>query len=263
MAVGTFIPSDLLAIHKVVQNTQLTAAKELLVSTLRDYFRQSFDYHYVSDEYGFPKVLDRTDVPLEAGIEDDEATRIWIGQESKQDVNFYPAVTIRHTGANYKAISFNQDRDCVQFEKRIFTDGYGRNHTISVPQYFLFVGAWDTNFDIDIETESPETRMVLAENITMLFQNIANWELQAKGLFIKSTRLSGEQSVDKHNDKIFKQTVSLECRGEYRRVIPIDSVVDVINVCIEFGLIGNDSPPAENLRINFELDLLDVLLGVG
>ena len=259
MTVTNYFPSDLYSIHRVIQNTQIIHAKELLVSSLREQFARDSTYHYVKDEWGNPKVIDATDINLRAGISDDEMTRIWIGQENKQEVRFLPSVLIKHTGATYKPISFNQDRYTVQYQRRLFTDGYGNTQNIPVPQYFMFVGAWDTNFDIEIETESPVDRSAITEFISLYFQNIGIYDLFPNGLFIKNTRVSGENSEDFQNGKIFKQTVSLECRGEYRRIIPIDNLIDIINICIDFGHITPTEAYAENLRINISLSLLDVL----
>jgi len=258
---ASFFPSDLYSIHRVIQNTQIIHAKELIVSELREYFAADSKYHYVRDEYGMPKVADHTDLPPESGLEDEEMTRIWIGQENKQTIRFLPSVMVKHGGSTYKPISFNQDRDSVQYDARIFVDGYGRQQIIRVPVCFLFVGAWDSNFDIDVEAEAPQDRSTIVEAISIFMQNIALYPMLNAGLFIKNTRVSGESSEDFGNDKIFKQTISLECRGEYRRIIPIDSLVDVITVCADFADLSQADPViAENLNINFTLDLTDILL---
>lgn len=261
MATGGFFHSDLFSIHKVVQNTQILFAKELLVSALRKYFAEDSQYHYVADAWGFPKIPDHTDLPPDAGINDDMTTRIYIGQTEKFDIKFFPAVLVKHTGATYKPISFNQDKDCLQSEKRLFIDGYGRRYTTSVPRHFIFTGAWDTNFDVDIMAEGIQDRAILAEAISMLFQTISLWDLMQAGLFIKSTRVGGESVEDYANDKIFKQTVSIECRGEYKRIIPVESIIDMINLCIDFGDISTDTY-AENMRINYAFDLLDMPLNI-
>jgi hypothetical protein len=256
---GGFFISDLFSIHRVIQNTMIVYAKELLVSTLKEYFAKDSRYHFVRDAWGFPKVIDHTDLHPDAGINDEDATRIWIGQEHKLDVPFYPAVIVKHSGATYRPISFNQDRECVQNEARLFIDGYGREYVTYVPRHFMFVGSWDTNFDVEISTKGMPDRSTLSEAIAMLLQTIALDDLTMAGLFVKSTRVSGESSEDYGNAKIFKQTVSVECRGEYRRVIPVGNIVEIIDVCAEFGTID---PPAlaENMQINFRLDMLDIAM---
>ncbi|HUU87602.1 MAG TPA: hypothetical protein VMX17_07585 [Candidatus Glassbacteria bacterium] len=257
MATGGFFYSDLFSIYKVVQNTQILFAKELIVGQLREFFAKDSNYHYVADDYGHPKVIDMTDVPSNAGLQDELSTRIYIGQEEKVDVPFLPSVLVKHTGATYKPISFNQENKCLQKEARLFIDGYGRHYTTYVPKYFIFAGAWDTNFDIDVITESTQDRSTIVEAIAMLFQTISYFDMMYAGLFIKSTRVGGESKEDYVNDKIFRQTISLECRGEYRRIVPIESVVDVIDVCVEFGNIQTNTF-AENMRFNYQFDLLDI-----
>jgi hypothetical protein len=257
MATGGFFYSDLFSIHKVIQNTQILFAKELIVGELREYFSEDSNYHYVADEYGDPKVINMTDVDPKAGLEDEISTRIYIGMEDKEDVPFLPSVLVKHTGATYKPISFNQENKCLQKEARLFIDGYGRQYVTSVPKYYVFGGAWDTNFDIDILTEGTQDRSILSEAISMLFQTISYFDMQYAGLFIKSTRVSGESKEDYKNGKIFRQTVSLECRGEYRRIIPIDSVVDVIDICVEFGNLTTNTY-AQNLQFNYQFDLTDI-----
>ena len=260
MTTTHFFLTDLYAIHKVIQNTQIVYAKELIVSTLRDYFSQDTRYHYVRDEWGNPKVGDMTNKSLTAGIFDHDTTRIWIGQENKQNPRFLPSVIVKHTGANYKPISFNQNKENLHYEKRLFQDGYGHLYNVSQPVYFAFAGAWDTNFDMEIETDSPVDRSIIAECISLLFQNIKNDDLHFNGLFVKNTRVSGENSEDFQNGKIFKQTVSIECRGEYRRIVPVANTIDIINLCIDFGsfIPPSNSTFDENLRINAQVSLLDI-----
>jgi len=263
MTVSNYFPSDLYSINKIIHNTQIIHVKEIIIATLREYFSQDTTYHYVKDEWGNPKVIDVTDLNLNAGINDEETTRIWIGQENKLEPRFLPSVIVKHNGGSYKPISFNQDRFSVKHTKRLFQDGYGNSQVISVPEYYFFSGAWDINVEIDVETESPVDRSAIVEFISILFQNVALYDLIRQGLFIKNTRIGGESSEDFKNGKIFKQTVSLECRGEYRRIIPIENLIDIINVCIDFS---NVIPPtghySENLRINIQLSLLDLLYDV-
>lgn len=257
MATGGFFSSDLFSIYRVVQNTHILYAKELLVSTMREYFAKDTKYHYVQDPWGFPKIPDHTNLHPEAGINDDATTRIYIGQENKFDIRYYPCALVKHTGSSYKPISFNQDRNCIQQEPRLYIDGYGREYLTYVPKHFLFVGAWDSTFDIDIMAEGIQDRATISEATAMLFQNIAYWDLLQAGLFIKNVRVGGESAEEYMNDKIFKQTVSLECRGEYRRIIPINSIVETISICIEVGNIDNNAYDP-NLEINYKFDLLDV-----
>lgn len=265
MATGSYFDSDLFSLYKVVQNTQILYAKELLISQLKEYYSKDSKFHFVADEYGFPKVQDLTDVDPNGGINDDLYTRIYIGMADRYDQRFLPAMLVRHSGSTYKAISFNQERDCIQYDVRIYVDGYGNEYKTYTPKAFIFAGAWDSTFDIDILCESSYDRSIIAEASSMLFQNIALDDLTNAGLFVKNTRVSGETTEDFNNDKIFKQTITLDCRGEFRRLIPINDLVEIINLCAEFGTISVSDPNAvaENLTINFEITLDDMVVHIA
>jgi len=62
MGTANSFKSDLYAIYHYVQQTMLVHPKEVLIQTLRDLFSQDSYYHYVRDEWGFPKVTDHTDI---------------------------------------------------------------------------------------------------------------------------------------------------------------------------------------------------------
>ena len=87
--------SDFYGTYNVVQNTLMSYPKELIISVLREEFGKDSYYHYVSDEYGYPKVVDLTDVPLNAGINDNLTTRIYIGESFHFDAIFYPAILVK------------------------------------------------------------------------------------------------------------------------------------------------------------------------
>lgn len=260
---GGFFSSDLYSLYNVVQNTQILYPKSLLIATLKDYFSKDTKYHYVKDEWGFPKTPDHTDLDPRAGLEDDATTRIFIGQENRFDVPFLPAVLIKHTSASYKPISINQEQDCVQYGYRLFIDGYNNKYNLRVPVSLIFAGAWDLGFDIDVLAEGPQDRSTIVESICMYLQSIARDDLTYAGLFIKGVRVNGEnQELYRGDNKtIFKQTISLDCRGEYRRLIPISNVVESIMACIEVGHTTNGVwVPDPNLTINFNLDLTNTIL---
>ena len=261
MATGGFFSSNLYSLHNVVQNTQILYPKELIISTLREYFAKDTKYHYVSDEFGFPKIIDHTDLNPNAGYNDDLATRIYIGNEAKFDAKFYPAVLVKNTKSNHVPISFNQDDGTIEYSNLLFTDSYTSTY-IKVPTNFITVFSWDLCFDLDILTEGPQDRATIVEAICVLLQSIARMDLTRAGLFIKNVSVGGESFELYQNDNIFKQTISLECRGDFRRVIPIDSIVEAINLCIEIGHFTESDVflPDPNLQINSDLDLTNTIL---
>ncbi len=261
---GGFFSSDLYSIYNIVQNTQIIYPKELLISALREYFAKDSKYHFVKDEFGFPKTPDHTDLDPGAGFDNDATTRIFIGAENRFDVKYYPAVLVKMTGANSVPISINQEQDCIQYEYVPYYDGNGNNTFLNVPTHMLFAGSWDLTFDIDIYAESPHDRNQIGEAISMLFAHIVRNQLTRAGLFIKSTRTSPENMEDYQNDKIYRLTVTLDCRGEWLRKIPITSVVEIINACFEIGHddANNNWTPASNMTINYTQDVSDLLLSL-
>jgi len=258
---GGFFSSDLYSAYNVVQNTMILFPKSLLISALREFFAKDTKYHYVSDEWGFPKTPDHTDLDPHAGYNDDATTRIYIGQENRFDVPYYPAVLVKHSGARYFPISINQEQDCVEYGYRLFIDGYGNKHSLKIPINFIYAGAWDLNFDIEVLAEGPQDRSTIVENIAMHLQSNIRNELTFAGLFIKGTSVSAETQELYQNDNIYKQTISLECRGEYRRLIPVENIIEVITACIEVGHTTEDVwMPDPNLTIIFNLDLTNTIL---
>lgn len=258
---GGFFSSNLFSLYNVVQNTQILYPKELIISTLREYFGKDTKYHYVADEWGFPKIPDHTNLNPKAGLQDDLATRIYIGQEAKFDIRFYPAVLVKNTKTSHSPISFNQEEDCIEYENLLFTDGYGNYTYIKSPAYFIYAGSWDLGFDIDVLTEGPQDRATIVEAICILFQMLERNNLTDAGLFIKSVSVGGESFETYQNDNIYKQTISLDCRGEFRRKIPITNIIDSISICIEIGHYSQDTfIPDPNLQINLDLDLTNTVL---
>ena len=260
MGVGSFFNSDLYRIYSVIQNTQILYPKELIISTLKEYFAKDTQYHYVKDEWGFPKTPNHTDLPANAGINDDLTTRIYIGQEDRFDVPFYPAVLVKHSGSTFVPLSFNEEKECVQYGSRLFVDGYNRSYNITVPIGFIFAGSWDITLDIDILAESPQDRSTIAEAICILLGSVMRDQLTHQGLFIKGIRTGSESYELYQNDMVFKTSINIDCRGEYRRLVPVDSIIEVINACIDFGPINEPNRiPSPNMEINYSVDILSLI----
>ena len=259
MATGNFFNSDLFRINNVIRNIQIIFPKELLLSALREYFAKDSKFHYVKDAWGYPNTPDHTDLAADAGTNDDITTRIYIGQESRMDIPFYPAVLVKNTKSTFIPISFNEEKECIQYDYRLFIDENGKAYNIQVPVGFIFAGAYDLGFSIEVLAEGPQDRATIIEAISILFQSLVRDQLMKAGLFIKAISSDGESSDVYQNDLIYKQSISLDCRGEYRRLVPIENIIEVINVCIEFGDIKNNNPDP-NLQINFTYDLNDLVL---
>lgn len=255
MKTGSFFSSNLFSLYNVIQNVQIIYPKELIIGTLREYFSKDTKYHYVKDEWGFPKTPDHTDLDPLSGLNDNETTRIYIGQENKFTVPFYPAVLVKSTSSTYVPISFNQEESCVQYEFITYEDGYGQKYQVSQPAYFIFAGCWDINLVIDVLTEGSQDRSTIVEAISVYLMGVARNQLTGSGLFIKSLRVDSESIENYQNDNIYKQSISLECKGEYRRHIPITDIAEIITICGEIGhMEGEEFVAAPNMTINHIID---------
>src|SRR6266404_703456 len=158
MTTNNFFRSNLNKLHDVVQNSMTLYPKELIVATLRDFFSDDVEYKYSKDQWGFPKTPDLTGFPTSAGYEDATTTRVFIGENYRRDVVFYPAILVRHGGSTSVPISINREQSCVQWDDMVFEDGYGNIKTFPIPSYFIFAGAWEGSINIDIKARDLRTR---------------------------------------------------------------------------------------------------------
>src|SRR5579885_284780 len=163
MSTGSFFKSDLYHLHNIVQNTMIAYPKELIIATLRDFFSEDSYYHYSKDQWGFPNTPDHTDLPLNAGLNDNITTRLYIGENYRFDGIFYPAILVKNAGGRYRPISINMDKGKVHYSERVFDDGYGNIVTFRNPDYLIFSGAWEGSMSIDIKTRSLRSRDDLVE----------------------------------------------------------------------------------------------------
>jgi len=264
VATGNKYKSDLYLLNNIVQNTQLTYPKELIIGLLRDEFSKDSYYHYVKDPWGFPLTPDHTDLPSDAGIEDDTTTRVYIGEVYRNDVVFYPALIVRNTGSTYNPISFNRNRETVKYGTTFFVDGYGNKTVMTTPTHYVFAGAWDGSFAIDVYARGIRARDDLAELTSLIMAHLRHDEMLRSGLLIKGVSLSSStETEDRGNEKLHKQTVNLQVRSEWRVEIPVESVVDAINICVDFGNLKEEPPVfAPNISINTIVNLQESIVEV-
>lgn len=260
MATNNIFKSDLSSLHHVVQNSMIGYPKEIIIATLRDFFSKDSYYHYSKDAWGFANTVDHTDLPLDAGLHDDVTTRLFIGENYRNDGIYYPAILVKNGGSKYVPISINRDEGTVEWYFRQFEDGYGNSTFFKTPKCLLFRGAWEGSIVIDILSRSLRARDDLIEQIAMCFTDICFKSLQKAGVIVKPLNVSSPSEVDDRNDKLFKQTITLDVRSEWRREIPINNLVEIIGFTTEFGNIMQTSPIAQNLTINTNYSLLDGLL---
>jgi len=252
--------TDLFGIHNVVQNTQIAFPKELIIGVLRDFFSQDSYYHYVRDAWGFPLTPDHTDLPSDAGLEDDATTRVYIGEKFRFDVIYYPAILVSAGSTRYVPISFNREKETVLNSAILVVDGYGNQTVFTTPSHYVFAGAWEGSIQIEVLTRSIRARDDLVELITLLCTDIRFEELLKAGILVKNVSASAPGETEDRNDKLYRQVITLDIRSEWRRQIPVENLIDAINICVEFGnLETTPIQTAPNIEINTRVDLLSAI----
>lgn len=261
MSTGNFFKSDLPRLHHVVQNSMIVYPKEIVLAVLRDHFSHDTYYHYVKDQWGFPNTMDHTDMPLEAGLHDNSMTRLFIGENYRQKGIFYPGIFIKNGGTKSVPISINREDSSVQWEIRSFEDGYGNVTFFKNPKSLIFAGAWEGSIIIDIKARDPRTRDELIQEVGLCFTDIAFKKMQKAGIICKPMSVGSPSEQDDRNDKLFIQSITMDVRSEWRREIPVNNVVEIINFSVEFANLSSPNPVvAQNLTINDTQNFLDVLL---
>lgn len=262
MSVGFNRITDLYDIYDTIQNTLIRYPKDQIIASLRDYFSKDSKYHYVKDEYGFPKVVDVTDMPTDAGITDDLTTRVFIGEKDVFDVIFYPAILI--SAGNFKSVPISLNRRVVDTEIEVtefVNEETGQVKRITQPCKFVPCGVWEGTINIEVKSKGIIERDDLVELVS-LFMVDYNWSsFYRAGIAIKPTgvNIGSYSSEQLGNEKIFKVQISVEIRGEWQRDIPFRNIIDAINICVEIGNISIEPPEtAPNLEINTKVNILDI-----
>jgi hypothetical protein len=253
--------SDLYKLNNIVQLSFIRYPKDLIIHTMKEFFSKDSYYHYVRDEYGFAKVNNHTDLDIAAGIHDDLTTRIWIGEKQRFGVINYPSILVSFSSAKHVPISMSRDVARVDYITTQYVDGYGNSKNIQVPDAFVLSGAWEGTISIDVLSRSIRERDDLIELIAILFTDLAWSDCYRAGVAIKQNISIGSPGEsDDRNDKLFKQTLSLEIRSEWGRRISVLNTLDTINFCVEFGNLLTSPPDiAPNLTINQQITLLDAI----
>ena len=56
--------------------------------------------------------------------------------------------------------------------------------------------------------------------------------------------------------------MTMDIRTEWRREIPVQNVLEVINFAVDFAHVNNaDYPAANNLKIRDDVSILDLMMG--
>lgn len=237
MSTSFRVYSDLFEISDFVKQTAVAQGKNLLIDSLRELFRQDTIYRYSTDAFGFPLTPDLTDLPPDIG--ETRTTRIFVGDIFRYDKRYLPSITVRQTSGRYYAVSFNQE-GTTRYRVDLVLDGYGNRSLMKIPTHKVFAGGWDQTFEVLIAAESTSDREELSDIVSSYLIGVARQPLQDAGLFIKTVSHGGEREEDWANDKIYMQPISVETFSEWRREIPMDSVVEYINFCFEMGVLGSN-----------------------
>lgn len=261
MATNNFFRSDLQNVYNITQSSALVYPKEMVIATLRDFFSKD-TYHYVRDEYGFAKTTDHTDLPLDAGLHNNATTRLFIGENYRYDGIFYPALLVKVNGARYVPLSASRENGAVEHKAIQFEDGYGNKKIIYVPDSFLFAGIWEGSITVDILTRSLRARDDLAELVALCFADINFDSMRLAGVVVKPPSIGAPSESEDRNDKLFRQSVTMDIRTEWRRNIPILNLVDRILFSIQFEPLTSDLPTDPNFNIITEINLAENLINV-
>lgn len=275
MSLGNFFKSDLFPAHNIVQASMLVYPKEIIISTLKDFFSKDSYYHYSKDQWGFANTVDHTDLPAGSDLPRGPgahpelnpflnlSTRVFIGENYRYDGIHYPAILVKNGGSRYVPISINRDQGGIQYESLVYEDGYGNQSIIHSPKAFITAGAWEGTVVIDVFSRSLRARDDLAELIAMCFTEVHFDTLVDVGVVVKPPVIGAPTESDDRNDKLFRQSITLDIRTEWRREIPINSLIDAILFTVNFANLSNpEAPPAANLAINTEVSITDLLLNL-
>jgi len=245
--------SDVLGLEKVVQQVGILHSKSIIIDTIREIFRGDRWFAYRDDVFGFPATPSHLGLDPDAGLDDNETTRIFIGGAYRYDVKFNPSIIVRHTGSRYVPISFNQDLLSVIYTTERLVDENGNETLIYSPQYHTLVGAWDQTMEVKVITEDEVDREEIADIVMVSLQGTRRMELQREGIFIRSVSSSGEMEEPYANDWLYSVSINLNIRSEWKVHIPISNVVERIGFCLTFDALDTDVP-ADSLAVNLSTD---------
>lgn len=167
-------------------------------------------------------------------------TKISISDTFRQEVAFFPCITIKHNGAQKRDIAFNQNAYTVHYRNEFIKDGYGNVHQIRTPTHLLYAGAWDSSFEIRISALSVTDREELTDIVSLALENVMRDSLLKAGLFIKKVSIGGENEVEFKNDYLYETIISIDTYSEWSREIPIRSVIERINVYFDLLASGKN-----------------------
>jgi len=249
MSTSHRVYSDLFQEANFVNQTAVSQGKNLLIDVIRESFKKDTFYRYTHDAFGFPLTPDLTALPPD--IQEERTTRIYIGDVYRYDKRFNPSITVRHSSGKYKPISINQNHT-TKYRLDLVIDGYGNRSYIRVPTHRVITGAWEQTFEVKITSESTQDREELTDIVTGYLQGVVRQELYEAGLFVRGVSMSSETEEDWANDKLYIQSISLETYSEWRRHLPINSVIETLNFCFNYGILGSGNFALDSIMVHTE-----------
>jgi len=215
-------------------NTLVVDTRDILISSLRDWFSHDDIYTYKADVFGYP-LIPQTDlrgggiVGSQVIVWGVNSTKIMISDDYRFNSRFFPAITVTDNGGNNSEVSFNQEMGGVKYELEEAVIN-GKIVQRRVPSHVIFAGAWKQNYAINIIAEDHQTRKRLKDVISALFVNVLRETLLSRGVFIEKVGLGGDREDQFVNDYYYSSSVNLDLYSEWRREIPIVMLVEAIMV---------------------------------
>ena len=142
----------------------------------------------------------------------------------------------------------------------ILEDGYGNQTFLRRPQSYVTAGVWEGSIIVDVYSRSLRARDDLVELVGMCFAEVSFDTLHEVGIIVKPPIIAAPTEGDDRNDKLFRQSITLNIRTEWRREIPIENLIDTILFTVTFGGLTANSPVAANLTIDTEVSITDMLI---
>lgn len=273
MSSNNFFKSDLYGIYNIVQASMLVYPKEMIIDTLRNFFERDSYYHYSKDQWGFANTTDHTDLPPGADLPYGPGahpelnpnpilpTRLFIGENYRYDSIYYPAVLVKSGGSTYVPISINRNQGTVYYSEMLLEDGYGNQTMLRRPKSYVTAGIWEGSIIVDVYSRSLRARDDLVELVGMAFAEIHFDTLHDVGIIVKPPIIGAPTEADDRNDKLFRQSITLNIRTEWRREIPIENLIDTILFTVQFANLSGPTPvPDPNLTIDTEVSITDMLI---
>jgi len=218
----------------ILYNTLVVDAKDILISSLREWFSHDSIFTYKSDEFGYP-LIPQTDLRGGglAGSQDivwgTNSTKIIITDDYRFNSRFFPAITVTDNGGNNSEVSFNQEMGGVKYQlEEVVLDGQIVQRR--VPSHIIFAGAWKQNYAINVIAEDHQTRKRLKDIVSMLFVHVLRETLLNRGIFIEKVGLGGDREDQFANDYYYSSSINLDLYSEWRREVPVTLLVEAIMV---------------------------------